>query len=56
MMISLFCLACKTLLEEVQTNIGGIIPFASEYADDGFSGGAVYEVLNEALSGRISSC
>ena len=45
MMMSLFCLASKSLLEEVQANIGSTIPFASEYADDGFSGGAVDEVL-----------
>ena len=33
------------LLEEAQANIGSTIPFVPEYADDGFSGGAVNEVL-----------
>ena len=45
MMMSLFCLARKRILEEAQANIGSTIPFAPEYADDGFSGGAVDEVL-----------
>ena len=45
MMISLFCLAHKRLFEEIQTNIGSTIPFAPEYADDGFSGGAVDKIL-----------
>ena len=45
MMMSLFCLARKRLLEEAQANIGSTIPFASEYADDGFSGRAVDEIL-----------
>ena len=45
MMISFFCLARKRLLEEAQANVGSTIPFAPEYADDGFSGGAVDEIL-----------
>ena len=45
MMISLFCLAHKRLLEEIQTNVASTIPFAPEYADDGFSGGAIDEVM-----------
>ena len=45
MMMSLFCLARKRLLEETQANIGSTIAFAPEYADDGFSGGAVDEIL-----------
>ena len=45
MRMSLFCLARKRLLEEAQANIGSTIPFAPEYADDGFSGGAVDEIL-----------
>ena len=45
MMMSLFCLARKRLHEEAQANIGNTIPFAPEYADDGFNGGAVDEVL-----------
>ena len=44
-MISLFCLARKRLLEEAQANIGNIIPFASEYVDDGFNRGADDEIL-----------
>ena len=44
-MISLFWLAHKRLFEEAQANIGSIIPFAPEYADDGFSGGAIHEIL-----------
>ena len=52
MMISLFCLARKRLLEEAQANIGSTIPFAPEYADDGFSGGAddeVFKLFQEEL-------
>ena len=45
MMMSVFCLARKRLLEEAQANIGSTIPFAPEYADDGFSGGAIDEIL-----------
>ena len=45
MMISLFCLVHKRLFEEVQANLRSTIPFAPEYADDRFSGGAVDEVL-----------
>ena len=45
MMMSLFCLAYKSLFEEVQANVGSTIPFAPIYAHDGFSGGAVDEVL-----------
>ena len=45
MMISFFCLAHKRLFEEAQANAGSAIPFAPEYADDGFSGGAVDEIL-----------
>ena len=45
MMMSLFCLARKRLLEEAQASVGSTIPFAPEYAHDGFSGGAVDEVL-----------
>ena len=45
MMISLFCLARKRVFEEVQANIGNIIFFASEYADDRFNGGVIDEIL-----------
>ena len=45
MMMSLCCLARKRLFEEAQANIGKIISFASEYADDGFSGRAVDEIM-----------
>ena len=45
MMMSLFCLARKRLFEEAQADVGSTIPFPPEYADDGFSGGAVDEVL-----------
>ena len=45
MMMSLFCLARKRLLEEAQANIGSTIPFVPEYTDDGFSGGVVDEIL-----------
>ena len=41
MMISLFCLVRRRLVEEAQQNIGIHLPFAPEYADDGFSGGRV---------------
>ena len=44
-MISFFCLAHKRLLEEAQANLGSTIPFAPEYADDGFKGRAIDEVL-----------
>ena len=33
------------LVEEAQANIGSDVLFAPEYADDGFSGGRVDEVL-----------
>ena len=45
MMISLIYLIYKKMPEEDQANIGNIIPFASEYVDDGFSRGAVDETL-----------
>ena len=47
MMISLFCFVYKRLLEEVQINIGSTVPFASEYADDGFSRRDVDTILKK---------
>ena len=44
MMMSLFCLARRRLAEEAQQNTGIHLPFAPEYADDGFSGGRVEDV------------
>ena len=45
MMMTLIYLAYKRLFEEVQINIGSTISFALEYAEDGFRGGAIDEIL-----------
>ena len=45
MMMALFCLTRKRHAEEIAVLCGVVPPFRPEYADDGFSGGRVQEVL-----------
>ena len=45
MMMALFCLALKRYVEEAATATGITLPFQPEYADDGFYGGRVQDVI-----------
>ena len=45
MMMALFCLARKRHAEEAATATGITLPFQPEYADDGFCGGRVQDVI-----------
>ena len=51
MMISLFYLARKRLLEEAQANIGNTIPFVPEYAD---SFRRNFDLLRSTVCGKTS--
>ena len=44
-MISLFHFIYKSFLRKLRLILKNIISFASEYADDGFNGGAIDEIL-----------
>ena len=45
MMMALFCLARKRYAEEAATAIGITLPFQPEYADDGFYGGRIQDII-----------
>ena len=45
MMIALFYLARKQYVEEAATTTGITLPFQPEYADDGFCGGRVQDII-----------
>ena len=54
MMMALFCLARKRYVEEAATATGITLPFQPEYADDGFCGGRVQDIIRyfrEEISG-----
>ena len=45
MMMALICLARKRHAEEVAAETGVVLPFRSEYADDGFYGGRARDII-----------